>query len=288
MPDSRDLMQGPPVTTRLTRWLACGVLLMGGCGSQTYEARLEATKQRNAYLSRLDAELQPYAQAGFNVWIRPPKEMVHVPPPVPPKEEGAEMPPDVRQSWHGVDLTLPGGSILAAWDGQLPTAGGDRAPYRILLLGNHSRFLGRDSAEETGDPGQFFTDLELRLQNLFGVTLPPGDGGRGDRPNEKYRVRLPNSDRFAVPKTYFAVNFQSETTDSSETTGLPFQAWLYEHNAQRIQVAVLILAPLNPSNDVRQRLLTSLETLQVSPDVPSAAPRAGGTSAPSMAPRLDF
>jgi hypothetical protein len=252
---------------------ACGVL--GGCGSGTYGERLKATNERNAYFARLDATLAPYATprefGNYDIWLRPPQGLRGLFPPAQPKD-GSEPPPDPRLEFQGVPLDLPG--LITAWEGTLPIAGGGAGTYRLYLLGNHSRFLSGDSL---GKPADYFKDLESALSSLFLVTLPDGNTGRGDRPNEKFALQIPASGTYTLPKPYTGVNFTAD-----QDVRLPFQGWLYEHSAGPMQVAVLMLTPPTPSNDVRQALLTSLETLQVGVQPPRAAPAPSGRpSAPS-------
>ena len=250
--------------------LLLALLLSCGCGLSTYEERLQLTDHRNRYFAKLDSTLDGYwNQPAFGLWLRPPQGMYGVPAPVKPKD-AEEPPPDLRQEFQGVPLDLPG--IVQAWDGMLPTAGGGTGPYRLYLLSNHSRYMrNEESAGQSNDPKDYFRDLEIVLQNLFGVEIPPGDTGRADENNVKYRVQIPTTPQFVIPKTYQAVNLVP-----LEEGRQPFQAWLFEYTAGQIQFAVLMLTPPNPSNDVRQALLTSLETLQISAQTP--APSAGGAA----------
>lgn len=242
--------------------LCLTVAALAGCGVSAYEERLAKTDQRNRYFARLDAALDPYwNQISWGIWLRPPKGLLSVPPPALAKE-GEDEPPDLRQEFQGVPLDLPG--IIQVWDGSLPTAGGTAGPYRLFLLGNHSRFTKRDGAEGSNDPKTYFYDLEVVLQNLYGVTLPNGDGGRGDANNERFRQSIPTTEEFVIPKNWVLVNFVPLQEGQQ-----PFNAWLFEYTAGPVQFAALMLTPPNASNDVRQTLLTSLETLQIAAQPPS-------------------
>ena len=243
---------------------------MAGCGLSTYEERLQRTDQRNRYFAKLDGTLDPYwSQQAYGLWLRPPQGMYGVPAPAKP-EDGEEPPPDLRQEFIGVPLDLPG--IIQAWDGTLPTAGGGEGAYRLYLLGNHSRYTRSETAGESNDPKDYFRDLEVVLQNLFGVELPTGDAGRADENNVKYRLQIPSTEQFVVPKAYTAVNFVP-----LEEGRQPFHGWLFQYTAGQIQFAALMLTPPNPSNDVRQSLLTSMETLRVASQTPGIS--AGGPAA---------
>lgn len=238
------------------------VVQLAGCGLSAYEERLAKTDQRNRYWAKLDAALDPYwSQAAYGLWLRAPKGMRSIPAPVKPKGS-EELPPDLRQEFQGVPLDLPG--IIQCWEGLLPTAGGGTGPYRLYVLGNHSRFARSDDPTQSTEPKEFLKDLEIVLQNLYGVTLPPGDSGRGDQNNVKFRQQIPTNDQFVLPKTFQVVNFVPETAGQQ-----PFHAWLYEHTTEQVQVALLMLTPEASSNEVRQTLTTALETIQVSPVAPS-------------------
>ena len=197
---------------------------------------------------------------------------MNVPAPPPPKED-EEPAPDQRQEFEGVPLALPG--IIHAWDGSLPAAGGGTGKYRIYVLGNHERYI---AADLFGKPLEFHHELEVSLQTLFGVELPVGDTGRGDRDNEKFRQMVPHSEQFTLQKTFTAINF-APRGDSP-----PFKAWLFEYTQEKIQFALLVLTPSAPSPAVRQTILTSLETLQVSPQTPRGRPGGAPSSAQPAGP----
>lgn len=245
-----------------------------GCGGATYEERLAKTEQRNRYLTKQDATLDRYwNQQLWGIWLRPPKGMVEVPAP-PRAPEGEDPPPDLRMEFQGVPLDLPG--VIQVWDGTLPTAGGQTGTYRLYVLGNHSRYTRQNAEAESVDPKTYLFDLETVLQGLYQLELPNGDTGRGDKNNERYRQSIPAVEEFAVQKPFVAVTFVPLQEGLQ-----PFNAWLYEHTTGSIQMAVLMLVPPNASNEVRQTLLSSLETLQVSSQTPGRAmttPGAGGTS----------
>ncbi len=253
-------------------------LWLSGCGVSAYEDRLRRTNERNHYLARLDEHLDPYwSHAAYGLWLRPPKGFITLPAPAPPKEEGASPPPDRRQEFQGTPLDLPG--VIHAWDGVLPLAGGGTGPYRLYVLGNHERFL---AADRYGKPADFYGALEASLQTLYGVELPPGDTGRGDENNVKYRQTIPPAEQYNLPKLFQGVNFAS----ANPRRAVPFHAWLYEHTSGQVQCAVLLLTPPNPSPAVRQSLLLALETLRVSPQPPRAQPGGGTTSTPGRAPQF--
>lgn len=258
--------------------------LSAGCGLNAYEERLARTDERNAYYAHLDEVLQPvyWNHPQFDLWLRPPAGLASMPEPQPPKaaegEEPPDPPPDPRLEYRGVPLDLPG--LIHAWEGNLPVAGGGSAPYRLYLLGNHSRFI---SSSDRGDskPQDYINDLEIVLQNLFQQTLPPGDRGRSDEPNVKFRAQIPSSERFVVPKPFAGVNFVP--LEGTFPEGQEFRGWLYEYTNGPVQTALLMLTPSSPSLDVRDAFQTSLETLRVSPQPPrvqagrrGAAPSGGG------------
>jgi hypothetical protein len=255
--------------------LLAAVLGLVGCGLSTYEERVDRTNRRNQYFARLDSTLDAYwNHPAYGLWLRPPDGMYGVPAPVKPRD--GEPPPDPRQEFLGVPLDLPG--VIQAWEGPLPTAGGGSGTYRLYLLGNHGRFARSEEAGRSSDPKQFFNDLESTLQTLFGVTLPAGDQGRSDQNNVKYRLQIPRAEEFALPKAFQAVDFVPAQENEA-----PFRAWLLEHTTGQIQFAALMLTPPNPSNDARQALLLSLETLRVSPQAPglqAAAPGGAGGGRP--------
>jgi len=247
-----------------------------GCGLSTYEERLRRTNERNQYLARLDDLLAPYwNHPQYGIWLRPPKGFVPMAAPARPKDPEDEPPPDRRQEFQGTALDIPG--VIQAWEALLPVAGGGTGPYRLYVLGNHERFL---AADRYGKPAEFVQGLEQSLGGLFAVELPPGDGGRGDQDNVKYRQMIPSTEQFVVPKLFQAVNYVNPRGDTA------FRAQLFEHASGQVQVAVLLLTPPTPAVAPRQTLLTALETLQASSTPPRGQP--GGAVVPGGAVGPNF
>lgn len=257
--------------------LLAGWLFVSGCGSSTYSERLALADARNGYFANLNATLEPYSQpremSGFDVWIRPQKGLRFMPAPSAKAADATDAPPDPRREFEGVPLDLPG--LIGAWDGNLSVAGGGTGHYRLYVLGNHSRFLGSE-ADQGANPADFLNDLEVALSILFEVMLPPGDKHRGDQPNQKFTLQVPpEGAQFAKSEKFNGINFVGS---AERDPALPFQAWLYERTGGPVQVAVLMLTPPSTTNDVRQALLTSLESLEFSTQPPRFVPRSGGQS----------
>jgi hypothetical protein len=260
-------------------WIA----LLAGCGASAYEDRLARTDERNRYLAKLDEDLGPYwNHAGYQIWLRPPIGMVEIAAPQKPKSENGEeveMPPDLRQEFGGVPLNLPG--VIQTWEGNVPGAAASK--YRVYVLGNHSRFIS-SSEDTSNEPKNYFGDLENVLGGFYGVTLTPGDSGSAANNNEKFRIQIPATERFAVPRTFAGVHYVPAAEGQ-----VPFNAWLYEHSHGEMQCAVLMLAPPDSPPALRVALLTSLETIRVSNQKPRVqAGAAGGSSNTGGAPPPTF
>lgn len=270
--------------------LVSGAALIAGCGADTYRLRLNETAQYFAYKQKLNEELGPVWSA-MGVSLQPPRQFAVIPPPPPPAEgdETVENNEDPRQP-HFLGVELPG--LLGAWEATVMTdVGGSEEPRTAYLyvLGNHSRFLQKPDADGfVDDPQMFLTELENLLSGTIGVFLPEGETGTGAEKNQRYRETAPR----AAPNTKFTPRkeFTAVTLSPQIDVGdldLPFEMQLYEWAGQRIQVAILMIYPqaVSPRESLRDRLLLSLETLQIDDTPPSAAsggPDSGGGRQPAF------
>jgi len=245
--------------------------VVSGCGQSTYAERVNRSKDLLAYHARLDQSLQAeWARSDWGLALRPPVRFRLMPAPPPPKanEEGlVEVVPDTRQpAYLGVEL--PG--LVAAWE--VP------GEAFIYLCSNHQRFVDRRENANAPDPKDFLADLEAVLQQGFEFTLS-GESARG--PSEihaKFSERIPLSDQFASPKDFDSIRIEKASAPK-------FAAHVYEHRADQIQVALIVVyASANPGN-FENGARTALETIRVEPVVPRAAVQPGAASPGGAGPR---
>ncbi len=248
-----------------------------GCGQSTYAERVTRTEDLFRYQAKLDQALQAeWSQPGWGLAMRPPVRfrVKAAPPPAKPNDEGlVEVVLDTRQpSYLGVEL--PG--LVAAWE--VP---GEAFLY---LCSNHQRFV--DAQAAAGDlsaPENLLTDLEATLQQGFEFMLSLDPARGGSELHAKFPERIPNSDKFAQPKSFQTIRIRKETEPE-------FAASVYEHVADKLQVAVIfVYSPKFTTgvSDLESGVRMALETLRVDPVVPRGvakpgAPGGGGGPRPAF------
>ena len=240
--------------------------LAAGCGSQTYQQRLDETELRFRYLAKLDANLDTkwsHPEGLFDVRVPLQFEESLAPPKPKLDEEGNPIEPDEpvvdpRQPKF-LDVELPG--LVAAWKGKVELASGKKAklaPCYMYVLSNHDLWKENQQSEARS----FSTDVSELLFSALGKELPLPD--QWDTP------------RYPVAKGYVKQkNFASPATPPDKVidgVATNFSLFLYhagkefEGGVRAVQVAVLFVIP-NEIDSRReqfdQRIPLCLETLNV-------------------------
>lgn len=280
-----------PTTPGLRGLLLVLIILLAGCGAETYRARLKETAEYFAYQQKLKEDLGQ-AVSQQEVSFQPPAQFRPIAPPPPPEVDengepvavdGAE---DPRQP-HYLGITLPG--LLAAWEATIQAeVGGQDEPRQayLYLLGNHYRHLQQSDDKV---PKTYLTDLENLLSDTVGVVLPEGESGSGVEKNQRYRETAPRVEpnvKFAPKQDFTGITF-SPQIDVGDLD-LPFEMQLYEWDGREVQVALLMVYPqsISPREHLPERLLLALETLQVNDAKPTVASQNSG--APAGGGPIDF
>lgn len=277
------------IRTRTTRrlWPLWCLLTLStvGCGLATYEQRLEDTNDYFAYLNKLKAHLtdSPWVdQNGYGIEIRMPRgfalDQQQLLPPEgaePESEEVVLVPtPPVYLGVQEME------GLIAAWKASLRTGGGGAADAYLYVLGNHERFLVRAANDGEGaDPAEFLNDLDFMLQDLFQVTLPEGESDDVAADNVRFSESIPRIEKYAVPKEFRGVSFLPPPESTAGALGM--KAQLFVHESGPVQVAFLMVYPINVESNPVESLTLALETLNVSseppqlrrPDEPATGPR---------------
>jgi hypothetical protein len=290
---ANQLHDGPAASGAPVERVLCALLglalLLPGCGVQAYEQRLQDTNELFAYWNSLDENLsRPWAQADFGLEMRVPKPFQLMARPQPAEVDESGQPialdEDKRQPlFLGIE-ELPG--LIDAWRATLPISESEGMPAYLYVLGNHQRFLDRQLSEGEGaEPGTFLEDLELLLQNTLNVTIQ--DSQTGDRDNVRYRETIPRQEKYAVPKEFTAISLLTPEEMQRDLGGHLWRIQVYEHRADPIQVAVVLIYPAAVSDRPVDRLKLALETLKVA-NQPPRAPRPGEPETGGPARRADF
>jgi hypothetical protein len=255
--------------------LTIGCVWLAGCGVQAYEERLKNANELFTYQNKLDQVLakSPWvAPNDLGISMRTPLGYALIPPPAPVAEgdESAEPPVDPRQPTYLGVPEIEG--LIGAWKATVPTNQGANAAVFLYVVGNHQRLLNSRPGEQGLPVAEYLQDLESLLQLQLGITITPG-GQAGNQINVKIPESIPRVEQF-VRKKEFEFARLVPTEDALQQLGIDksaaFEAYLYEHKAGSIQVAILLVAPQSVSNP-DAALRVALETLNVSDKAPRRA-----------------
>ena len=262
--------------------MACiGLLLVFGCGSSVYEARLKETNALFDYHQALDRVLQGGKWTSpTSISLRIPKGFNPLPAP-PIAKEGEPVPEDSRQP-HYLGLLLPG--LAGAWQGEFACNDGNR-PVFLYVCSNHQLFLDLAKNPKGPDPELFLSELENALSATMQVQLPPGEVTQVGN-NIRYSEICPRDGKYAVQKKFTGITFVPPAV--LPQVGVEIKAQMYGHYNGRIQVAVLAIYPASILERLENRLLTALETFSVSPELPRGQPGAAGAAGAAGGGKIGF
>lgn len=228
-------------------WLAVGLFascIVMGCGVDTYQERLNRTRDYYNVLDHIEANLAPKWSDGRIVdFIRVPRQFQAIPAPVPVKNEDGkeEMPPvDPRQP-DFLNLVFPASTLAAAWEApfDVPLSDGaieSRKAY-IYVLSNYWMFIG-----EEGTDALKFTGTMIQLI---------GDALEEHLPQDK--LENPEVELHPKPGGYFAsasystFRFKPKPITLREST-VPYSFTVYARQNGNVQCLVLVALPENISS----------------------------------------
>lgn len=253
-----------------------------GCGGELYQQRLSETVSYFEYKDQLRRELgSEWSDKGVS--LQPPAQFKLVPPPAAVAstgEGGGFIDPasDPRQP-HFLGIELPG--LLAAWEADVSVDDGANQKAYLYVLSNHDRHLRMQSGEAPdGDPQSLIADVESTLARAFGVYLPDGASGSGQKKNQRYPETIPRGlphSKYQPQQQFSAITF----SPAVQPTNVPIETQLYSWKGQKIQVVVVMIYPasVSPREDLHGRLLLAMETFRAS-DQPPGRPgsRSGGST----------
>ncbi len=260
---------------RLLCLAACG---LAGCGLETYEQRLEATKKYFAYLDKLDQSLSPPWRFSPIDGLRVPRQFQEIPAPQPiTNSEGKQELPEVdpRQP-DFLNWKIEG--LVGAWQTPVDVVVGDQREARTAYLYavvNSPLF----QAGRTTDALAFSKNLMIDLANVLQIP-PPEDRSIS-------RLSFPKEKPGYLPKLdYDAVNFRPEIL----IQGAQYDVEYYAVKQGDNQVAFIILLPrgMDPQSRISERIPLMLESLRVSPNRPQATPGAAPANSGGGTPSATF
>lgn len=249
--DSREEIRGltPPARRTLlgqrTLFLrfCLGIAVMvtaAGCGTATYEKRIEDSAALFSYLQGFEQNLEAstWQRQDLGLSMRTPKPFS-----APLAAEG------VNQL---LDAPLPG--VIEAW---AATLGNSPTPNAFLyVLGNHSIIEARG----VGDASQgFHKDVESVLSKAFGVTIPPDEVQR-PVDNSRFRHQTPKPGSpgatYTNSKDYVSIVYAGSAGRASE-------AQVYLRKEGNTLVAVVLVLAERSTPQMRQRMDLALQTFEV-------------------------
>jgi hypothetical protein len=254
--------------------IAGTLLMVAGCGSDTYEYRLKQTRDYFEYLEKVNAALGPrYTPSVEGVEIRVPKPFVLLEVPAPPAEGQPTPPPvapsddPIRLGYHP-NVKLEG--VIATWKATVrtETSGsewGEGFAY-LHLLSNLARWEAKQSDVDI-DPIRYFPDLINVLANAYNVRTETADE---PWPWDTIRGYSP----YVGKKKFESLPIPPEDQ--------PINAVFYRLDVKDVQVGLLLIYPRNidPSLHLEDRMKYTLEWLKVPSQPPQK--KTNKPAAPSL------
>jgi hypothetical protein len=244
-----------------------------GCGSQTYEERLEQSKKYFEYRQGVDAVLQKrwWQADGFGLQFRPPKDFVEIPGPAEGEAENRQ-PPFLPRPLRG---------LIGAWEATVSVdiEGSDVTEQRawIFLCTNHNAFLQKED-DPLIEPEKFTDQMIADLGFCLRYELPTEA-----EPWPFVEERTPAGTRYVPVKDYIATNPALEdrvNIDGSGEVNMSFM--LNQYSVDSIQMMLIVAYPtaIDTRYRIEQRIKTAMETLRMTNEIPSKkkmlAPTSGG------------
>jgi len=260
--------------------LTCSFSAACGCGTETYNHRLEETRKLFNYINRLNENLGPMWN-NSGVEIRMPRQLTEIPPPAMEinKETGemVQIGIDERQPQFSSE-ELPG--LIGAWKGNVEAevAGQDKPVPAYAYILSNAYLWGKGEPEDAAA----FKDTAAAAV-MDGLKLPlyeETDWKREDYPESSSGFIPQQSANVWVAK--------SDAVVDENAPNLRYEASLHLFKNGDIQVAVLFVYPanINPHEHMSDRIGMALETIKISDELPKGGAattgQSGGGARPSF------
>ena len=256
----------------LTRVLAALVVLtvVCGCGSQTYEQRLDESRKYFTYREKVDSALEKrwWQSGNFGLRFRPPKGFVEIPAP-------AEEEADLRQPTF-LPRALPG--LLGAWETTVPVQIEEEPDVSelqawIFLCTNH-----KDHLDKFDDPLIEPLKFNTRIIDNIAFNLryqPPTE----TEPWPFEEERVPVGTPYVPRKNYVATSLRPledrVNIDGSGEVNMNFMLNQYEQGPIQMMLIAAYPSAIDPRYDMHGKIKIAMETLQMTDEIPRPA-KAGG------------
>ena len=275
---------------------AISLTTIAGCGFQTYEERTETTKQYYDYVDRLNHNLGPqFADSGISVRI--PKQFTLLPAPKKRRKKAPKKPKavagevvevapkekvkDPRQPDY-LDVEFPG--LVAAWRADLNTVSGTgdssqtaTIPGTIYLLSNYElwgNYKGKNQTIKKSDPLKFHEQVIGVLEDGLHIRIDErARGSASNRINKWFTETVPKAkdEQFAPKKEVRTITLVPEVEEGETGIQREYQVYLFKNGDMKIVLIYALPRNVSTGEDLQDRILFSLQTLNVSPEKPAKA-----------------
>jgi hypothetical protein len=256
-------------------WLTLAGALPLGCGSQTYEARLENTRQLFAHVELLDTHLYAaWKDSASGIQLRVPRQFTVLEPPAPPEEseqgkaaplpgengsrknEGPAAPREIiderQPRYHRLfDAEFPGlrGAFRASVKVLAPNGALSDGDCYLYVVSNHHLADNPEAASA------FHSEI-IKLLESATKTAGKTESSRAEE--------FPSKPGSFVKKK---VKYESQTMNAA-INGLDMQVICYQHTQENVRTALVLIRPrdVDSSEKLAERIPLCLETLEVTGD----------------------
>jgi hypothetical protein len=231
-------------------------VLIGGCGSQTYDRRLNKTIDYFGYLEKQRVNLSRSAWKGAGVELRVPRQFRVVPGPKAPSEgTTTPAPVDGRQPTY-MNGPLPG--LIGAWRAKVRVTGEPGVlPCDLFVLSNHELF-----AQDKGDEASEFLNTAV-FQIFEGLGTPMPEVSRWKK------EQIPVQPGYVKKKVL--TKYQGPL--SQQIQGVDMDAAIYLTQSGDTRIIILFVVPrrVSAKENLHDRIPMCLESLVLSTNRPGKA-----------------
>jgi hypothetical protein len=250
----------------------CCCWLSAGCGSQTYETRLNDTVQYLRYKEKLDKNLERTIFRGSGLELRVPLGFKLVPPPETAASADA---PDSRLPSY-VSGGFPG--LVGAWqkDVRVPGRGeGATMPCDLFIIGNYDMY--RDPALSPQAGALLDTAIDRILTGL-------GVVAEQQEKLEWPEMQIPPQKGYVVTKAFRKASVQPEKLVNGSKADIDI--YYTKSPKEQLLAMVMIVAPagVSAAEALHERIPLCLETLVVADSKPERAASSSGAAAKPKVP----
>lgn len=240
------------------------LLLVGGCGHDTYEQRMEETRKYFAYLDRLNMYLDHSLWKGQNVDLKVPNQFKLIPAPAKAKGEETAPDKDPRQPPFA-ESPIPG--LQGSWKADLALSGNEGRGVGYLYVFSNFEALGQKGGEEKA--AEFNTALLKTIATDVGQPVP--EVGK----IVSHTVPKNLSDAYVEQRTFKML--QPPIPANLNDKPYRIQVYSYQKEKSPAQISIVLVLPENtsPNEKLERAMDLCLETFEITLEKPVKMPGQG-------------